>query len=308
MNLLPSPAPNAKWSQNATTIAGSEGQGAANNQLCGPRGLYIDDELTAFIVDLENHRVVAWKTGATTGEVVAGGRGQGNRLDQLSRPTDIIVDKETFSLLILDAGNRRLVRWSRQAGTTSGEIIFDNIDGHRFMMDDQKNFYVSDSSKHDVRRYSMEDKNGIVVAGGNGKGSGLNQLNFPMYLFVDRDYSIYVSDSGNHRVMKWTKGAKEGTVVAGGQGEGRLVTELNQPRGLWVDGSNTVYVVDSLNHRVMRWCEKEDRGTVIVGGNGQGENANQITDPVGLFFDRHGNLYVVDLGKDRIQRFSIETN
>ena len=59
MNLLPSPAPNVKWSQNGTTIVGREEQGVSNNQICGPRGLYIDDELTAFIIDLENHRVVA---------------------------------------------------------------------------------------------------------------------------------------------------------------------------------------------------------------------------------------------------------
>ena len=33
-----------------------------------------------------------------------------------------------------------------------------------------------------------------VVAGGNGKGNHLNQLNCPTYIFVDQNHSVYVSD------------------------------------------------------------------------------------------------------------------
>ena len=40
----------------------------------------------------------------------------------------------------------------------------------------------------------MGDKNGIVVAGGNGQGNQLNQLHDPTYLFVDEEQAVYVSD------------------------------------------------------------------------------------------------------------------
>ncbi|CAF4625739.1 unnamed protein product, partial [Rotaria socialis] len=96
------------------------------------------------------------------------------------------------------------------------------------------------------------EKNGTLVAGGNGEGDGLNQLNFPTYLFVDRDHSVYVSDNENHRVMKWNKGAKEGIVVAGGQGKGTALTRLYSPNGIFVDTLGTLYVADTNNHRVMR--------------------------------------------------------
>ena len=76
------------------------------------------------------------------------------------------------------------------------------------------------------------------------KGNRLNQLNDPVYIFVDQDQSVYVSDQGNSRVMKWTKGAKEGVVVAGGQGQGNSLTQLSYPRGIIVDQLDTVYVVD----------------------------------------------------------------
>ena len=73
-------------------------------------------------------------------------------------------------------------------------------------MDHQRYLYVSDIENHEVRRYTIGEKNGIVVAGGNGKGNQLNQLNVPTYLFVDEEQAVYVSDSYSHRVMKWNKG------------------------------------------------------------------------------------------------------
>ncbi|CAM4770672.1 unnamed protein product [Rotaria magnacalcarata] len=249
-----------------------------------------------------------WKNGNTkNGQVVAGGNGKGNGLHQLNYPTNVLVDKETDSLIICDRENRRVVRWSRRSGTTQGEILIDNIYCWGLAMDEQRNLYVSDTRKDEVRRYQFGEKNGTLVVGGNGKGDELNQLNFPTYLFVDRDHSVYVSEYSNNRVMKWVQGAKEGIVVAGGQGQGNALTQLSYPQGLFVDTLGTLYVTDALNHRVMRWTRGEKKqGTVIVGGNGFGAGPNQFYYPVGLSFDRHGNLYVVDSNNHRVQRFSIE--
>ncbi|CAF3661254.1 unnamed protein product [Rotaria socialis] len=249
-----------------------------------------------------------WKNGDTTkGQIVAGGKGQGNGLHQLYRPTDVLIDKETDSFIICDRVNRRVVQWSCRSGTAQGEIFVDNIACHGVAMDDQRYLYVADTEKHEVRRYQLGEKNGTLVAGGNGQGDGLNQLNWPTYLFVDRQQNAYVSDNSNHRVMKWNKGAKEGIVVAGGQGEGNALTQLSYPQGIFVDTLGTLYVTDWGNQRVMRFTQGDKkRGTVIVGGNGQGEGANQFNYPRGLSFDRHGNLYVVDHYNARVQRFSIE--
>ncbi|CAF4202293.1 unnamed protein product [Rotaria sordida] len=244
--------------------------------------------------------------GDTNGQVVAGGNGRGNRLDQLYRPTDVLIDKETDSLIICDQENQRVVRWSRRSGTTQGEILIDNISCWGLTMDDQRYLYISDTEKAEVRRYQIGDKNGTLVAGGNGYGAGLNQLNGPAYIFVDQQQTVYVSDWDNHRVMKWDKGAKEGTVVAGGQGQGDALTQLSYSQGLFVDILGTIYVADLANHRVMRWPKGAKQGIVIVGGNGSGAGANQFNYLRGLSFDRHGNLYVADTGNHRVQRFSIE--
>ncbi|CAF3153537.1 unnamed protein product, partial [Rotaria socialis] len=201
---------NATWKQNGVTIAGGHGHGDATNQLYTPHGLFVDDDQTVVIADYGNHRIMQWKNGDTTnGQVVAGDKGQGNGLHQLNHPTDVLIDKETDSLIICDRWNRRVVRWSRRSGTTQGEILIDNIDCWGLAMDNQRYLYVSDVVKHEVRRYQLGEKNGTLVAGGNGKGDGLSQLNWPRYFFVDRQHNVYVSDNNNHRVTKCNKGAKE---------------------------------------------------------------------------------------------------
>ena len=301
-------AATARWAQKGVTVAGGHGEGGGTNQLYQPYGLFVDDEDTVIVADCENRRIVEWKRGATSGTVLAGGNGQGNRPDQLKSPTDVIFDKETDSLIICDRGNRRVTRWPRRSGTRSGETIIDNIACFGLTRDDEGSLYVTDVEKHEVRRYRRGETSGIVVAGGNGKGAGLNQLNGPAYLCVDGEHAVYVSDYNNHRVMKWVKGANEGIVVAGGRGQGKDLTQLFCPYGVLVDATSNVYVADGGNHRVMRWCRGATQGTVVVGGNWKGEGANQFNGPFGLSFDRHGHLYVADFGNDRMQRFSLEKN
>ncbi|CAF1414648.1 unnamed protein product, partial [Rotaria sp. Silwood1] len=270
----------AQWSWNGKTVAGGNEEGDATNQLNRPCGLFVDDDQTMIIADCRNHRIVQWKMDDTNGQVVVGEKGQGKRLDQLSWPSDVLIDKETDSLIICDAANSRVVRWSRRSDTTQGEILIDNIACCGLFMDDQRYLYVSDYKKHEVRRYQIGDKNGIIVAGGNDKGAGLNQLSWPTYIYVDQQQTVYVSDNNNHRVMKWNKGAKEGIAVAGGQGQGEALTQLSKPNGLFVNTLDTIYVADTRNHRVMCWPKGAKQGTVIAGGNGQGAGANQFNYPL----------------------------
>jgi sugar lactone lactonase YvrE len=299
--------PNAKWQQNGLTVAGGNGYGNAIDQLHNPFGLYVDDDQTVYVADLPNHRIMEWKWGATSGQVVAGENGQGSGAHRLSHPHDVIVVKERDSLIICDRSNRRVVRWPRRNGT-SGETIISNIACVGLTMDENGSLYVTDDWKHEVRRYRRGESEGTVIAGGNGNGNRLDQLSSPAYVFVDRDHSVYVSERGNHRVMKWLEGAKQGIVVAGGQGQGNGLTQLYYPRGVVVDQLGTVYVADGRNARIMRWVKGATEGSVIVGGNGVGGQSNQLNQPVSLSFDRHGNLYVVDQGNHRVQKFDIDSN
>ncbi len=288
-------------------MAGGHGFGDGLNKLYCPHSLYVGHDQNVYIADYDNHRIVEWKNGATSGQIIAGGNKRGNRKDQLNHPTDIIVDKKSDSLIICDYDNKRVLRWPRINGT-SGETIISDVNCYGVKMDNNGYLYVSDYSKHEVRRWKIGDPSGTVVAGGNGKGNRLDQLSSPCYIYVDPDYSVYVSDNGNHRVMKWIKDAKEGIVVAGGQCEGSNLTQLSNPGGIVVDQVGTVYVADHSNARVVRWCKGATQGDTVVGGNGRGGGANQFNGSWNLLFDCQGNLYVVDYWNHRVQKFHINSS
>ncbi len=294
--------------QNGITIAGGNGQGDQLNQLSNPYGICIDDDHRClYLADWKNHRIIAWTFGENNGQIVAGGNGKGNRMDQLNGPRDVIIDKKNDSLIVCDQGNSRIVRWPRQNGV-NGQTIISDIDCSRLTIDNKGDLYVSHWKKDEVTKWKIGDTNGTIVAGGNGKGNQLNQLNVPTYIFVDENQSLYVTDRDNHRVMKWMKDAKEGIVVAGGQGQGNSLTQLSDPQGLSVDHLGTVYVADSSNHRIMRWSTGSKEGSIIVGGNEQGQQSNQFNHFGGLSFDRLGHLYIVDYNNHRVQKFLIDSN
>ncbi len=293
-----------RWQQNGFTLAGGNSHGSEANQLWSPLGLYVDNDQTIYVADQNNHRIMKWIYGATNGQVAAGGNGQGNQNNQLNMPSDVVIDEKSGSLIISDFDNRRVVRWAHADGT-QGETIIADIHCCNLAMDDEGFLYVSSPEEHVVRRWRIRENDGIVVAGGNGEGNRLNQLNYPTFIFVDRDHSVYVSEMNNHRVVKWTKGAQEGIVVAGNRGRGNDLTQLNCPAGVAVDQLGTVYVADYGNHRIMCWPKGAQKGSVVVNGDRQEAGLNQLNDPISLSFDQQGNLYVVDFQMHRIQRFDI---
>ncbi|CAF4432559.1 unnamed protein product, partial [Adineta steineri] len=102
-------------------------------------------------------------------------------------------------------------------------------------------------------KWRKDAKEGIVVAGGNGKGGNLNQLSSPEGVIVDDLGQIYVADVGNHRVMRWCEREEEDEIVVGGNGEGNQSNQFNQPRDLSFDDEGNLYVVDCRNHRIQKF-------------------------------------------------------
>ena len=255
---------------------------------------------------------MAWHTGEMHGRVVAGGNGEGNSSNQLNRPVSVVVDPQTDELFICDRWNRRIVSWPvgspNDSGTApTGKIIIEKIDCSGLTMDKHGSLYVGDVTKHEVRRYDNGNfEKGVIVAGGHGAGSKLNQVAFPISLFVDEELNLYVSELRNRRVTKWTREAWEGVEVAGHQHR-KAADGINlaAPSGIWVDQCQRVYVADAEHDRVLLWKRGDHEGTVVVGSEGSGSAANQLSNPNGLYFDNHGSLYIADQWNHRIQRFSL---
>ncbi|CAF1298751.1 unnamed protein product [Rotaria sp. Silwood1] len=153
------------------------------------------------------------------------------------------------------------------------------------------------ASMIDIRPNARWTTNGITVAGGNGYGSGTNQLSNPLSLYVDDDQTIYVADQYNHRIMEWKPGATNGKVVAGGNGSGNEAHQLYNPYSVIIDKeSDSLIIFDSGNQKVVRWpCRNGTRGETII---------SNIT-CWGLTMDDNGFLYVAHYGKHEVRRYKI---
>ena len=145
-----------------TLVAGGHGAGNQLNQLNGPTYLFVDAEFTVYVSDSNNHRVMAWKRGATEGIAVAGGNGQGRDLAQLSFPKGVWVDG-CGHVYVADFGNDRVMRWEK--GATQGEVI---VGGHEqkaaaaqlsrpegLFFNRQGDLYVADFWNDRVQRFTV---------------------------------------------------------------------------------------------------------------------------------------------------------
>ena len=134
--------------------------------------------------------------------------------------------------------------------------------------------------------------NAVTVAGGQGKGAGINQLDSPVGLFVDDAQTVYITDYYNHRAIAWQAHATTGEIVAGGNGEGRRLDQLNRPTAIIVDReTDTLLICDQYNGRVVRWPRRPSylrQGEVVIAG----------FTCFGLVMDDRGSLYVTRRGGD----------
>jgi sugar lactone lactonase YvrE len=109
---------------------------------------------------------------------------------------------------------------------------------------------------------------GVTVAGTTGvTGTGLNQMNTPEGIVIDRSNTLYIADTYNHRILKFLSGASSSTVVAG-QALGIPSSSafgLSYPKGVTVDQNSNVYVADTNNNRIQLWTSGSSIGTTVAG-------------------------------------------
>ncbi|CAF4678387.1 unnamed protein product [Rotaria sp. Silwood1] len=283
---------NVSWAKNGITVAGSNFTGTGLHQLRNPGPIILDLRTnTLYIADNGNARIVTWQPDAQHGAIVAGDNGEGNRTDQIGWVSDMLMDPKDGSLIICDARNRRIVRWSQRA--QEGKILIDKLYCTGLALDDQGLLYISEHDNHRVTRWILGDNitNDQVVAGGNGKGNRLDQLYEPADVFVDHNRTVYVADYYNDRIVKWIEGAKEGIVLG----------KLRWPKTIYVDQLGHLYSIDGYYNRIVRWTSDNVNGTIIIG-----EQQYTLSQPANLAFDRNGNVYASNQRTGRVEKFNID--
>ena len=180
---------------------------------CLPAGLALDLSGALLFADALDHCVVrcAWRGGASR-QLVAGAKPQGPQtsgqdLARLHRPFGVCVDLDG-SLLVVDSGNHRVVRW--KVGATKGQLLCGGQRGcslsqlsypRGMALEPSGALLICDTFNHRLLRWRRGASKAEVLFGGT-RGRQLDQLNRPTAVVCDAARRrILVADSGNHRVL-----------------------------------------------------------------------------------------------------------
>ncbi|CAF4037193.1 unnamed protein product [Rotaria sp. Silwood2] len=172
-------------------------------------------------------------------------------------------------------------------------------------VDKNENVYVADTDNSRVQMWAKGATSGVTVAGGNGKGKGLNQIGACQGIFVHEETNtLFISDFYNDRIVKWIPEKGEGVIVAGTGASGSATNQLSGPRGIFIDQCETIYIADLWNSRVQKWKKGASEGITVAGGNGKGAAANQLNSPWDVELDQYGNIYIADTDNSRVMKWA----
>ena len=237
--------------------------------------------------------------------IIAGNNNRGSNLKQLNTPINITVDNSN-NIYIADFGNGRIVKY--EPNSLEGKVLIDNLNGpYAIEVNDEGDIYVVENYAHRVSKFifSGDDYTQVIVAGGNGEGTELNQLFRPMDLHLDESDNLYVLDTYNHRVVKWLPGAIQGSVVAGGNNNGSDLNQLYYPHAFSVDDSGNIYIADWDNRRIVKWDVNSSEGSILKDEN----NSNLRGNFIGIHVDNEsGNIYASDHYSDIVKKFTPISN
>jgi sugar lactone lactonase YvrE len=212
--------PNSTSATAGTTVAGGNSPGPAADQLTLPYGVYVDGVGNVYVAEVGNNRIQRFgpnSTSSTAGITIAGGNNYGNAANQLANPYGVYLDG-VGNLYVADYGNHRIQRFgpnstSATAGTTvaggngSGPAADQLVFPFGVYADGIGNVYVADWGNSRIQFFgpnSTSSTAGTTLAGGNGDGDGVNQLNGPSGVYIDRVGNLYVADTYNHRIQKFS--------------------------------------------------------------------------------------------------------
>ena len=155
-----------------------------------------------------------------------------------------------------------------------------------------------------------------TAVGGQGNGSGTNQLTSPTQVALDSQGDLFVLDNADtfgdnsvigDRVVEYPISAATGTYATTGTILEGLANLIN-PTGIALDSSGDLFVSDGVNNRVLEFSLAANgtyptSGITVAGTVGEGTGATQLNGPSNLAINASGNLFVADSGNNRVQEF-----
>jgi DNA-binding beta-propeller fold protein YncE len=224
-----------------------------------------NDGKTAWIADIQNHRVSVWEKvgGDWVNQTTFGSEGTGS--DQFRFPGGVGVGNNGRTVWVADTFNNRVSVWKKirsrwvnlttfgSQGSGPGQL---SLPGDVAVSADGKTAWVADS---DNDRISVWTESGGVWSNQTtfgSSGSGRGQLNQPESLDVSSDgRTVWVSDFHNNRISVWEQSGGDWVNRAAFGAKGDAADQFSFPNGVAASGNGrTVWVADSGNERVSVWA------------------------------------------------------
>ncbi|CAF4087092.1 unnamed protein product [Rotaria sordida] len=138
--------------------------------------------------------------------------------------------------------------------------------------------YVPDSAASSVVQIDPVANTTTTVAGGNGAGNAINQLNAPTGIYFDStSNSLVIANTDVHNIVRWFIGNNTAIVLAGTAGiSGNTSTLLDTPYGVTFDSTGNM--------------AGQTVGTTIAGTGKAGTDAFSLNFPSIVRLDNQDNL------------------
>ncbi|CAF2172059.1 unnamed protein product [Rotaria magnacalcarata] len=195
------------------------------------------------------------------------------------------------------------VKWAQNGMTVAGghgraDAINQLNSPYGLFVDDDQTVVIANSGNNRIIQWKNGDAtNGQVVAGGIGEGNGLNQLNGPTDVLIDKETdSLIICDRWNRRVVRWSR--RSDTT------QNEILVNDIYCWGLAMDERRYLYVSDYVKYEVRRYQSDQKNGTLVAGGNSEGDGLNQLKRPTYLFVDRQQSVYVSNYNNYRIMKWN----
>lgn len=161
--------------------------------------------------------------------------------------------------------------------------------------ENEQSIYIADYDNHRIMKWKCRGTEGEIVAGGNGQGNEMNQLNNPRDVIVEKKNDLLIiCDYRNRRIIEWPR--ENGTI-------GKIIVSDIDCWSLTIDHSNNIYISDWKKDEIKRWTRGDKIMTLVAGGNGQGYQLNQFNYPNYMFVDNDYSIYVSDWNNHRIMKW-----
>lgn len=283
---------------------GEDGVHREDAQLYLPQDLTFGADKRAYVLDWNNHRILAVDADGIARQVVGTGY-LGDAPDgiatevNLNHPTHLS-NSPRGTLIISAWHNSKIIEYDPNAGTLTticgnGMRSFGGDGGPAkdaildlpvaTAFDAEGNMYITDQANQRIRRVdtagNINTYVGTGMPGFSGDGGPANQAEIKLpggqaappagRLAIDRAGNIYLADSGNHRVRKIdpsgiiTTYAGNGDPTYAGDGGPATAASLSRPSDLEVDADGNLYIADTDNSCV----RKVDTAGIITTVAGQ---------------------------------------